>query len=91
MFVFDYLVEVGVFAGNRARADDLGLPVVVDDHVVGVHVTYFLVDLLEFVGCPDDVVQQVPHLCLDEVPVQLFPVPYLAVQHVGEVLIGQLS
>lgn len=91
MLVFDYLLEVGALAGNRACTDDFGLPVVVDDHVVGIHVPYFLVDLLELVGCPYDVVQQVPHLSLNEVPVQLFPVLYFAVQHVGEVLISQLS
>jgi hypothetical protein len=44
--------------------DDLDLPALVDENVHGVYVTYLFLQVFELTTRTDDVIQQIPHLCL---------------------------
>lgn len=57
------VVEPTRMAPGRYQLD---LPVLVDDDVLWPDITHLLVYLLELLGCPDHVKQQVPHFGLQE-------------------------
>lgn len=67
------------------------MAVVVDDNVVRVNISYFLIHVFKFVACSYDVVEQVPHFCFNKVSIKSFPVLDFAVEDIGEIFIGQLN
>ena len=75
---------------QRNRTDDLNLPALVDKDVPRVDVADLLLQQLELIPRPHDVVQQVPHLGLQEVLPQLVPVQDLGLQHELVVIEAQL-
>ena len=55
------------------------------------HIPYLLFEMLELRACPHNVVQQIPHLRLEEIFPQSEPVCYLGLQHELVVIVTQLN
>lgn len=81
ILAFEECVIVVELPGQRAGADDLDLPALVDEDVGGVHVADLAAQVLELLPSPHDVVEQVPDLGLQEVLLQLAAVVDLCLQH----------
>ena len=81
VLAFEEGVVVVELAGQRAGADDLDLPALVDEDVGGVHVADLAPQVLELLASAHDVVQQVPDLRLQEVLLQLAAVVDLRLQN----------
>ena len=84
-------VEVCFFSWKGAGADELYESIIVDQDAAGVEVAYFLVVLLELRASPHHRVEQVPQLCLQEVPFDSPSVLDLFLEHVRVMRISELK
>lgn len=55
------------------------------------YISYFRVIFLEFRSCSNHIVEQIPQLSLQEVPVDSFPVLDLHLKNVGVVIVLELN
>lgn len=83
-------IVIILLAREGAGADDLDLSALIDEDVGGVHVTDLSLQVLKFLPRSDDVVQQVPHLSLQEVLFQLGAVLNLGLEDEFVVVEGEL-
>lgn len=73
LFFEDPLVVIEL-EGHGDSADDLDLPALVDEDVVGVHAAYLFLQVLEFTARTNDIVEQVPDLSFQKIFSEALPV-----------------
>lgn len=86
--VFDEIVVVGNFSGERSGTNDFYLSAFIDEDVLGVYVADLLLMVFEFTAGSHDVVEQIPNLCFEEVFFEFIAVQYLSPEHEFVVIVS---
>lgn len=77
--------------GKGTGANDFDLAIFIDDDVMGVKVSDFFIDFFELIGCPDHVVEEVPHFRLGEKALHFFSIFNFGLKNIRKVLIFDLG
>lgn len=86
----NYLIEIRLLIGKRARAYKFDLPIVIDENVGGMDIADLILDTLELIASTNHVIEQIPHLGLQEELVEALTVLNFVLQNEGIVFVGEL-